>query len=93
MATISSTLTLVDNMTSKLNTIRDAVGEVESNLQAISGNQSGLDKFSWSTFLSNAEAAGKKMEKIGKQMSLAMTAPLVVLGKKMYGGATDYESA
>lgn len=93
MATISSTLTLVDNMTNKLNTIRDAVGEVESNLQAISGNQSDLDKFSWSTFLSNAEAAGKKMEKIGKQMSLAITGPLVLLGKKMYGNAVDYESA
>lgn len=93
MATISSTLTLVDNMTRKLNTIRDAVGEVESNLQAISGNQSDIDKFSWSTFLSNAEAAGKKMEKIGKQMSLAITGPLVLLGKKMYGNAVDYESA
>ena len=93
MATISSTLTLVDNMTRKLNTIRDAVGEVESNLQAISGNQSDIDKFSWSTFLSNAEEAGKKMEKIGKQMSLAITGPLVLLGKKMYGNAVDYESA
>lgn len=93
MATISSTVTLVDNMTSKLNTIRDAVEEVQTSLNNISGEQDSLDKFSWSTFLSNAEAAGKKMAKIGQQMTLAMTAPLVVLGKKMYGGATDYESA
>lgn len=93
MATISSTVTLVDNMTSKLNTIRDAVEEVQTSLNNISGEQDSIDKFSWSTFLSNAEQAGKKMEKIGKQMTLAMTAPLVVLGKKMYGGATDYESA
>lgn len=69
------------------------MGEVESNLQAISGNQSDIDKFSWSTFLSNAEEAGKKMEKIGKRMTLAITAPLVLLGKKMYGNAVDYESA
>lgn len=93
MATISSTLTLVDNMTSRLNTIRDAVDEVQSSLNSIGGTQDQIDKFSWSTFLSNAEAAGKKMEKIGKQMSLAITGPLVLLGKKMYGNAVDYESA
>lgn len=93
MATISSTLTLVDNMTSKLNTIRDAVGEVEDNLKQIGGKQDDLDKFSWSTFLSNAEAAAKKMESVGKRMSVAITGPLVLLGKKMYGNATDYEAA
>ena len=93
MATISSTLTLVDNMTSKLNSIRDAVDEVQSSLNNISGEQGNLDKFSWSTFLANAEKAGEKMEEIGKKMSLAITGPLVLLGKKMYGNAIDYESA
>lgn len=93
MATISSTLTLVDNMTSKLNSIRDAVDEVQNSLNNISGEQGNLDKFSWSTFLANAEKAGKKMEEIGKKMSLAITGPLVLLGKKMYGNAVDYESA
>lgn len=93
MATISSTLTLVDNMTIKLNSIRDAVDEVQNSLNNISGEQGNLDKFSWSTFLTNAEKAGKKMEEIGKKMSLAITGPLVLLGKKMYGNAIDYESA
>lgn len=93
MATISSTLTLVDNMTSKLNTIRDAVDEVQSSLNSIGGTQDQIDKFSWDTFLSNAEAAGKKMEEIGKKMTLAITGPLLLLGKKMYGNAVDYESA
>ena len=93
MATISSTLTLVDNMTSGLNTIRDAVDEVQSSLNSIGGTQDQIDKFSWDTFLSNAEAAGKKMKEIGNQMSLAITAPLLLLGKKMYGNAVDYESA
>ena len=93
VATISSTLTLVDKMTSKLNTIRDAVEEVQNSLNSIGDEQSSLDKFSWDTFLSNAEAAGKQMQRIGKSMSLAVTTPLVLLGKKMYGNATDYESA
>lgn len=93
MATISSTLTLVDNMTSRLNTIRDAVDEVQSSLNSIGGTQDQIDKFSWDTFLSNAEAAGKKMEEIGKKMTLAITGPLLLLGKKMYGNAVDYESA
>ncbi len=93
MATISSTLTLVDKMTSKLNTIRDAVEEVQNSLNGISDEQSSLDKFSWDTFLSNAEAAGKQMQRIGESMSIAITTPLVLLGKKMYGNAIDYESA
>ena len=46
MATISSTLTLVDNMTSRLNTIRDAVDEVQSSLNSIGGTQDQIDKFS-----------------------------------------------
>lgn len=63
VATISSTITLVDNMTSKLNTIRDAVEEVQTSLNNISGEQDSIDKFSWSTFLSNAEKAGQEMER------------------------------
>ena len=93
MATISSTLTLVDNMTTNLNKIRDAVDEVQDSLNKVGGKQGDLDKFSWSTFLANAEKAGKKMEEIGKKMTLAITGPLVLLGKKMYGNAIDYESA
>ena len=93
VATISSTITLVDKMTSKLNAIRDAVDEVQNSLNGISDEQSSLDKFSWNTFLSNAEAAGKQMQRIGKSMTLAITTPLVLLGKKMYGNAIDYESA
>ena len=93
MATISTTLTLIDDMSSKLNTIRDSVAEVEGKLGDVGGKQNDLDKFSWSTFLDNAEKAAKKMEKIGQRMTLAITGPLVLLGKKMYGNATDYEAA
>ncbi len=93
MATVSTTIELVDKITTQLNNIKGAVDEVQGALDDINGSQSNLDKFSWKTFLDNAEKAGKQMEKIGKTMTVAITTPLVLLGKKMYGNAVDYESA
>lgn len=93
MATVSTTIELVDKITSQLNNIKGAVDEVQGALDDINGSQSNLDSFSWKTFLDNAEKAGKKMEQIGKTMTVAITTPLVLLGKKMYGNAVDYESA
>ena len=93
MATISSTIELVDKMSSKLKTIEDNIASMKKTLKGVSDEQSSIDSFSWSTFLANAEHAGEDMVKIGKKMSIAMTTPLVLLGKRMYGNATDYESA
>lgn len=94
MATIQTTLTLIDEMSSKLNTIRDAVSQVETELNGVGTNgQSNIDGFNWQGFLDKAESAAKSMEKIGKRMTLAITTPLIALGKMMYGGAVDYESA
>ena len=66
---------------------------MKNTLKSVSDEQNSLDSFSWSTFLSNAESAGEKVRKIGQKMSVALTTPLVILGKKLYGTATDYESA
>ena len=93
MATISSTITLVDKMSSQLSTIESNINSMKSTLKSVSGEQSSIDSFSWATFLANAEAAGEKIKKIGQKMSLALTTPLLMLGKKLYGTATDYESA
>jgi len=93
MATISTTLTLIDNMTSKLESIRDAVEDVENELKGVGDKQSDIDGVSWQGFLDNAEKAAGKMESIGKRMTLAISAPVAALGKKMYGNATDYEAA
>lgn len=93
MATISSTLTLVDDISGKLNTIQGAVDDVRKALNDIGNEQDTVNGFSWSTFLTNAEHAAKQMERYGQRMTLAITGPLVLLGKKMYGNATDYESA
>lgn len=93
MATIKSTIELVDKMSSQLSTIESNINSMKNTLKSVSDEQSAIDGFSWSTFLSNAEQAGEKMVSIGKKMTVAVTTPLILLGKKLYGTATDYESA
>lgn len=93
MATIQTTITLVDNMSSKLSEIETSIGNVKDALKSLESEQTELDKFSWDGFLQSAEAAGAKMSQIGAQMALAITAPFLMFGKSMYQGAVDYESA
>lgn len=97
MATISTTIGLVDNISGQLAIIQGNIADVTEALKGIetglSNGQNKANSFSWSTFISNCESAGKAISKIGSEMSLALTAPLLLLGKKMYGNATDYESA
>lgn len=93
MATIRSTIELIDKMSSTLTTIQGNIDKVKTSLENIAGEQTNIDNFSWDTFISSAEQAGKKMEQVGKGMTVAVTAPLMLLGKKMYGNAKDYESA
>lgn len=93
MGTVSSTIALVDQMSGALANIESNINSMKSTLQSLSGEQTAIDKFDWGTFLKNAEKAGKKMEQIGKKMTVAMTTPLILLGKKLYGTATEYESA
>ena len=97
MATISSTVSLVDNISSKLTTIKGNLDEVVSAFESMQGSfdtsQSKADGFSWDTFIKNCETAGQKIADVGTKMTLALTTPLVLLGKSMYGAATDYESA
>ena len=97
MATISSTVSLVDNISSKLNTIKGNLDDVVSSFESLQGSfdtsQSKANGFSWDTFIKNCETAGQKIADVGTKMTLALTTPLVLLGKSMYGAATDYESA
>ena len=93
MATVSSTIELIDKMSANLNTIQGNIDSLKAKLKSIEDEQSSIDNFSWATFLSNAEQAGKRMAEIGQGMTLAITAPLLLLGKKLYTTATGYESA
>ena len=93
MGSVSSTITLVDQMSSALADIESSINSMKSTLQSVAGEQTSIDSFNWDKFTQNAEKAGKKIEKIGKQMSVALTTPLIMLGKQMFGDATEYESA
>ena len=93
MGSVSSTITLVDQMSGALAGIESSINSMKNTLQSVAGEQTSIDKFNWDTFTQNAEKAGKKIEKIGQQMSLALTTPLIMLGKEMFGDATEYEAA
>ena len=93
MASVSSTITLVDQMSGALAGIEANINSMKNTLQSVAGEQTSIDNFNWDTFIKNAEKAGDKMAKIGQKMSLALTAPLLMLGKEMYGDAVEYESA
>ena len=97
MATINTILSITDNISAQLNTISGAVNNIKGSFEGLDGNVGGsedkLNKFSWSTFLKNAEDAGAKIAGIGQKMTLAITAPLVMLGKKLYSTATEHETA
>ena len=93
MATISSTITLVDQMSGKLATIEENINSMKSALKGVADEQGTIDGFSFDNFIAKAEAAGERMQKVGKTMTLAITAPLIALGKSMFGDFSDYEAA
>ena len=94
MATIRSTIELTDKMSKTLSNIERNVNSLKTTLQSVTkDSQSSIDNVTWDNFLKGAETAGEKMVSIGKKMSVAISGPLLLLGKKMYGTATDYESA
>ena len=93
MGSVSSTITLVDQMSGALAGIEASINSMKSTLQSVAGEQTAIDKFNWDTFTTNAKKAGEKISKIGQEMSLALTAPLIMLGKEMFGDATEYEAA
>lgn len=97
MASVNTIISITDNISAQLANIETSVGKVKDALggldSSVSTSEEKLNKFSWSTFLTNAEDAGKKISAIGQKMTLALTAPLVMLGKKLYNTATEHETA
>lgn len=93
MASVSSTISLIDNMSGALATIESNINSLKDSLKGVEDAGDSLNGANFSKYLASAEKAGKKIEKIGKQMSVALTTPLIMLGKEMYGDATEYEAA
>ena len=84
MATISSTLTLIDNMSGKLESIKKAIDEVASAFEGISTSAENAEKqvndFDWTGFGKKCDDFGDKATKAGAKLTLGVTTPLVALG-------------
>ena len=66
LATIKSTIELVDKMSAQLSMIEENINSMKSTLQSVTDKQSDIDGFSWQTFIKNAEEAGEKISSVGK---------------------------
>ena len=95
--TINTVISITDNISAQLNTISGAVNDIKGSFEGLDGGVSDaeetLNNFDWDGFASKAEAFGQKMSDVGTKMTLAITAPLVMLGKKLYSTATEHETA
>lgn len=95
MATVTSTLMLVDNMSKKLEQIQKHVddlaksmGGVETAAEDASKAGSGLSKFG-----QTAQNVGNTMRSTGTRMTMWITDPLYRLGTTAYDAAVEYEAA
>ncbi len=97
MASVNTIISITDNISRTLGSIQTAATKTKGALDDIgtsaTGTEGQLNKFSFATFIANAEDAGKKISAIGRNMTLALTAPLVMLGKKLYDASTEHETA
>lgn len=97
MASVNTIINITDNISRTLGSIQTAATRTKGALDDIgtsaTGTEDQLNKFSFATFIANAEDAGKKISSIGRNMTLALTAPLVMLGKKLYDASTDHKTA
>ena len=90
MASVSSTIMLVDQMSATLASIEGNVNSLKTALQSVEDVGNSLNGANFDGFIKSAESAGKRMTEIGKEMSLALTAPILMLGKEMFGDAVEY---
>jgi len=97
MATITTTLKLVDRMTSTLNAIEMKTGSLSSQFTAldtsIENSQSFINNFSYSGFLDTCDNIAAKANALGDTLTAVFSIPGTLLGKKAYSTASDYEMA
>lgn len=97
MATISSTLTLNDQMSAKLTTIKSNADKVAESVTGIGtaaeSAQKQLEGAKLTEWGNTAQSVGSQVASAGKTMTLGLTLPLAALGKTAYDAATSYEQA
>ena len=97
MATITTTLKLVDKMTGTLADIETKIGNISTKLglldQDIDDSQDKLNNFSYDGFSGICGEIGLMLNNLGDTMTAVFTIPGALLGGKMYSAASDYEAA
>ena len=97
MATINTILTITDNISRQLNTIQSAVDNIKGSFEgldtATNTAETTMNNFDWNKFAAKAEEYGQKIADVGTKMTLGITAPLVLLGRKLYQTSTQHETA
>lgn len=97
MATINTIISITDKISSQLNTIQLAVDSIKGSFEgldtATNTAETTMNNFDWNKFASKAEEYGQKITDVGTKMTLGITAPLVLLGRKLYKTSTQHETA
>lgn len=97
MASIETIIRLTDDISKQLVEIQGKVDNLAGAFKSLDDQtkfaEDTMNKFNWDGFASKADAFGQKMSTFGTKMTLGITVPLVLLGKKMYNTAVNYESA
>ncbi len=97
MASIETIIRLTDDISKQLVEIQGKVDNLAGAFKSLDDQtkfaENTMNKFNWDGFASKADAFGQKMSTFGTKMTMGVTVPLVMLGKKMYDTAVNYESA
>ena len=80
----------LDNATAALNTTKR---EIEDNEKAIKELNSEAERRPLEQYAKSVRSAGEAMQKVGKTLSMAVTAPLVAAGAAAIKMSADYENA
>lgn len=97
MATISTTLTLIDKMSTNILNIQNKVNGLASALGGlgmdVENAETAMGKAEFKDFKTQIDDLLTKLGSLGDTMTATLTLPGVLLGKKMYSASVEYESA
>lgn len=97
MATISTTLTLIDKMSTNILNIQNKVNGLASALGGlgmdVENAETAMGKAEFKDFKTQIDDLLTKLGSLGDTMTATFTLPGALLGKKMYSASVEYESA
>ena len=97
MATIQSTITLIDGVSNVLSGISNQLGQTQRDFEQLESSagqaQREVNQFDLGQWGKNVTEVGQQISGIGTQMVMGITAPIVAFGTKAWKSAADYEQA